>query len=265
MLSTDPDSCPCASPLGQVETQRTPKALYTRVRATRSVEYSSLLYRTLFGPSNPLVTIAAPTALAKSKTLRLHTPDEEVQFNKQGMTLVSEWRFQWPAPSQPDTEPALFQWRRDKVLGPTSAGRNAYTCYAIRSPDPSIPLAIYRPLTGKDRHQLRYSTQVWSTQKDGSGRVEGHLQFVDYNIVRLGLPDLRGLEYLLLMSLSTLLDADYDDKYKTPVDNIYLSFTPAGTGARSKGKKRADSSLRPVCALPIQSVTRSLFSLPCST
>lgn len=232
----------------QVESQRAaPKAVYSRARATRSIEYSSILYMTLFGPSHQLVAVTATTAASKNKTLQLYDPDEEVSLVKQGMTFANDWRFRWPGPKDDGLESHTLSWKRDSSLVTSSAGKNAYTCYAIRSPDPNVPLAIYKPLTGRSRQRLRYSTQVWDTQKEESGNIEGHLQMNDYNIRRLEIADLRGLEYLIIMSLSTLLDADYDDKYKTPVDNIYLSFTPAGIALqKSKGRDRASSTIKPV-------------------
>lgn len=70
---------------------------------------------------------------------------------------------------------------------------------------------------------------------------------IDPNIKRLDFIDLRGLDYLIFISLSTILDADYDDTNVYPTDNIYLSFTPAGVAAgRNKGKRRANSEAKPV-------------------
>lgn len=47
---------------------------------------------------------------------------------------------------------------------------------------------------------------------------------LDYNIQRLEVDDRRGLEMLILMAVCTLLDAEYDDKYKDgPSGNVYLS------------------------------------------
>lgn len=111
----------------QVENQRAPKAIYSRARAVRSVEYCSVMYMTLFGPGRPLATVSAPTALVKSKTLRLYDPDEEVLLHKQGMTLAHDWRFQWPTP-RGDEATNIFSWKREVSLGTSRAGKNAYTC-----------------------------------------------------------------------------------------------------------------------------------------
>lgn len=218
-----------------------PKTLYTRQRALRSVDYSTILYRTLFGHSALLASVSAPTAQMKSKIVQLYDPLEKIDIKKQGMSLSTEWRFSYTAGGD------KLAWRRDRVFG-AGLGRTSYTCYALRSPDPNIPVAIFKPPTGQDRKEIiSYDVLVGNKHHEGRGKKEGRLQFEDYNIRRLDLGDLRGLEYLLIMSLSSILDAEYDDAYKMPSENRYLSFTPAAAHRSVDKQKRSSSLVQPVC------------------
>jgi hypothetical protein len=53
---------------------------------------------------------------------------------------------------------------------------------------------------------------------------QAFLQILDYNIQRLEVKDRRGLEILILTAICTLLDLEYDEKYKDgPSGNIYMA------------------------------------------
>ena len=70
------------------------------------------------------------------------------------------------------------------------------------------------------------------------------LQVLDYNIQRLEVSDRRGLEVLLLTAVCTLLDLEYDEKYKDGQSgNVYLSgATPASSSSLAPTTRQGTES-----------------------
>ncbi|EPQ32077.1 uncharacterized protein PFL1_00275 [Pseudozyma flocculosa PF-1] len=185
--------------------------LYTRHRATNSARYSSILLDGVLTDCL-LASVAAPSTTARSKAVQLHSPDSTVTIEKRNKTFHQDWRF--------TVEDHLFQWRRES----SARGGSSYTCEVIRKPDPKVLAAQYRPATKTK---------------------PGVLQFMDYNLDRLELKDKRGLEVLLIMTLSCLLDQEYDEKLASRGEpNMYISrdAPPATEDAANLGPMPGSSS-----------------------
>ncbi len=180
------------------------------------------------------------------------------------MTFSQEWRFDW--------EGSSYAWKRESSLGGGGHGKNEYSCWAIRAPDPNIWIAVYKPTsgglrrnqqerkeylppgpelpgsspaaTGAQQQEPPTPTKIGRLPAPSSdlGAVEAFIQMLDHNIARMDVADRKGFELVLLMTLSTILDQDYDDKYRTPSENMYLS--QLGIGVGTLGTAAPDQVLR---------------------
>lgn len=173
---------------------------YTRVRATNQSQYNTILLDGLVNDCL-LASISHPYTLStKKKQIILYNPDGQVDLEKRSMTFQQAWRFHFgDATSQTAEE---FSWKREGGPSRASSTQSAYVCEVIRKPDPSVLAAQYRPPASKGK--------------------PGTLQLMDYNINRLDVQDKKGLEVALVMTLSALLDQEYDEKIASRGErNIY--------------------------------------------
>ena len=129
------------------------------------------------------------------------------------MTFSQEWRFEW--------QNSTFAWKRESSLGTSGPGKNEYSCWAIRSPDPNIWLSIYKPITGGTKRP-----------DESLGLIEAFLQIMDHNISRVDprIDDRKGFELVMIMTLSSILDQDFDERYREPAENMYLPTMPTSMG-----------------------------------
>jgi hypothetical protein len=215
----------------EASSKYTSSPLYIRQRARKSPIYDTLLLDGLL--DQPLASVSAPTSSLKSKLVKLHNPETSIELRKQNMTFSQEWRFEW--------ERATYMWKREATFGPGGPGKNEYSCWAVRAPDPNIWISIYKPTTGGLK--ARGPVQDSSSGGLGTGVVEAFMQIMDHNISRIDptVRDRKGLELVMLMSLSAILDQDFDEKYKTPAENMYLAtngYLGVGTlGSQANGEE----------------------------
>ncbi|SNX82933.1 uncharacterized protein MEPE_01639 [Melanopsichium pennsylvanicum] len=173
---------------------------YTRVRATNHTQYSTLL---LDGLMNDflLASISQPLTDTRKKLIQLYNPDSHIELEKKTMTFQQAWRFQFSDTNSKHVE--NFSWKREGGPSRGSSTQSAYVCEVIRKPDPSVLAAQYRPPAAKCKPAT--------------------LQLMDYNINRLDVQDKKGIEVALVMSLSALLDQEYDDRIASRGQrNLYI-------------------------------------------
>ncbi|TKY87321.1 hypothetical protein EX895_003998 [Sporisorium graminicola] len=184
---------------------------YTRVRATNHTQYATILLDGLINDCL-LASISQPcTNSVKSKHIMLYNPESDVELEKRSMTFQQAWRFHFGDANSRNAEE--FSWRRER--GPSSS-QSAYVCEVIRKPDPSVLAAQYRPPSAKGK--------------------SGSLQIMDYNINRLDVQDKKGLEVALVMTLSALLDQEYDDKVASRGErNLYICSSGIPTDLSTQG------------------------------
>lgn len=177
-------------------TDHQPIPNYTTSRWIRHATYQTSLLDGVTG--DDLGSISAPSSNHKTKTIHLHNPDAtvELQDRRLGATISlplwkHEWQFEWQG--------ERFQITRESTSGRASS----FDVEIIRKPDPPIKVAMYRP--------------------EGSSAAAS-LQMMDYNIDRIeSITDKRGLEYVLVLAITSCLDAQYDEKYKDPQENIFMN------------------------------------------
>ncbi|GAC92666.1 hypothetical protein PHSY_000220 [Pseudozyma hubeiensis SY62] len=187
---------------------------YTRVRAMNHTQYSTILLDGLVNDCL-LASISQPYANnAKKKHILLYSPDAEVELEKRSMTFQQSWRFHFGDAASSTAEE--FSWKREGGPSRGSSTQSAYVCEVIRRPDPSVLAAQYRPPAVKGK--------------------PGTLQLMDYNINRLDVQDKKGLEVVLVMSLSALLDQEYDEKMASRGErNMYICSSGIPTDLSTQG------------------------------
>ncbi|EST07858.1 hypothetical protein PSEUBRA_002976 [Kalmanozyma brasiliensis GHG001] len=187
---------------------------YTRVRAVNHTQYSTILLDGLVSDIL-LASISQPNInSAKRKQILLFNPDGEVELEKRTMTFQQAWRFQFGDTTSHSAEE--FSWKREGGPSRGSSTQSTYVCEVIRKPDPNVLAAQYRPPAGKGK--------------------PGALQLMDYNIDRLDIQDKKGLEVALVMSLSALLDQEYDDKIASRGErNLYICSNGIPTDLSTQG------------------------------
>ncbi|KAJ9477978.1 hypothetical protein PHBOTO_001573 [Pseudozyma hubeiensis] len=187
---------------------------YTRVRAVNHTQYSTIL---LDGVVNDCLLASISQTYsnsAKKKRIMLYSPDAEVELEKRSMTFQQSWRFQFGDAASRTAEE--FSWKREGGPSRGSSTQSAYVCEVIRKPDPSVLAAQYRPPAAKGK--------------------PGTLQLMDYNINRLEVQDKKGLEVALVMSLSALLDQEYDEKIASRGErNMYVCSSGIPTDLSTQG------------------------------
>ncbi|SPO23441.1 uncharacterized protein UTRI_02120 [Ustilago trichophora] len=186
---------------------------YTRVRAINNTQYSTLLLDGLINDCL-LASISQPYSSTKKKEIQLYNPDSEIELEKRSMTFQQAWRFHFGDSSSQHAEE--FSWKREGAPSRGSSTQSAYVCEVIRKPDPSVLAAQYRPPAAKGK--------------------PGTLQLMDYNINRLDVQDKKGLEVALVMTLSALLDQEYDEKIASRGErNLYICSSGLPTDLSSQG------------------------------
>ncbi|GAC76883.1 hypothetical protein PANT_22c00261 [Moesziomyces antarcticus T-34] len=186
---------------------------YTRVRATNYTQYSSILLDGLIQDCL-LASISQPYTTTKKKQIQLYNPDAEVELEKRSMTFQQSWRFHFGDVHSQQVEE--FSWKREGSPSRGSSTQSAYVCEVIRKPDPSVLAAQYRPPVAKGK--------------------PGTLQLMDYNLNRLDVQDKKGLEVALVMTLSALLDQEYDDKIAARGErNLYMCTSGIPTDLSMQG------------------------------
>lgn len=181
-----------------VATQSANPPVYTISRSIRCATYSNTLLDGL--TYTELGSVTANASSDKIKRIQLYNPDQDVQLKRQGNAFKVEYQFLW--------EGETFSIVREGTLGST---KPAFDVEIVRRPDPPIKVAMFRPETKK---------------------TPAFLQIFDYNISRSELvTDKRGLEQLLVLAVTSLLDADYDDKNKDPEHNIFMAMPGAAEPA----------------------------------
>ncbi|KAN0066578.1 hypothetical protein ACQY0O_000672 [Thecaphora frezii] len=189
--------------------------LYTRHRATNSARYSAILLDGLLSDCL-LASVDAPSTSARSKSIQLHNPESITTLEKRQKTFHQDWRF--------TVNDNLFQWRKES----SARASSSYFCQVIRKPDPNVLVAQYRPST-----KSKAAT----------------LQLMDYNLDRLDVDDKRGLELLLVMTLSTLLDQEYDERCaQNGEPNIYISRDAAALATSAAGVGDAMAAMHNLAA-----------------
>ncbi|PWY98518.1 hypothetical protein BCV70DRAFT_201828 [Testicularia cyperi] len=181
--------------------------LYTRIRATNAASYSTILIDGLIQDCL-LASIHESTTSAKRRRVHLFNPDSELDLDKKTMTFQQAYRFMFCGEE--------FSWRKE-----SSRGKHAsYQCEVIRKPDPSVLAAQYRPPPQKGRPAT--------------------MQFMDYNLDRLGIDDKKGLEVALIMTLSALLDQEHDERLAGTGDpNMYICTNGLPTDISMLGNSSA--------------------------
>ncbi|GAK63769.1 uncharacterized protein PAN0_003d1977 [Moesziomyces antarcticus] len=190
---------------------------YTRVRATNYTQYSSILLDGLIQDCL-LASISQPYTGTKKKHIQLYNPDAQVELEKRSMTFQQSWRFHFGDVHSQQLEE--FSWKREGSPSRGSSTQSAYVCEVIRKPDPSVLAAQYRPPVAKGK--------------------PGTLQLMDYNLNRLDVQDKKGLEVALVMTLSALLDQEYDDKIAARGEhNLYMCTSGIPTDLSMQGYSAA--------------------------
>lgn len=187
---------------------------YTRVRAVNHTQYSTVLLDGLINDCL-LASISQPhNTVSKKKNIQLYNPDAEVELEKRTKTFQQAWMFHFGDSTSQHTEE--FSWKREGGPSRASSTQSAYVCEVIRKPDPSVLAAQYRPPVAKGK--------------------PGTLQLMDYNLDRLDVSDKKGLEVALVMTLSALLDQEYDDRLAARGErNIYICTTGIPTDLSRQG------------------------------
>lgn len=208
---------------------------YTRVRATNHTSYSTILLDGLI-PDILLASISQTYTALKKRTIQLYNPDAEVELEKRSMTFQQAHRFSFSDPSSVRAEE--FSWKRE---GPSrGSAQSAWACEVIRKPDPNVLAAQYRPPAAKGK--------------------PGTLQLMDYNLARLEVADKKGLEVALVMTLSSLLDQEYDERIASKGEkNTYIcsSGIPTDLSTQSYSAAWQEMERRHQSAVPTSSTVRS--------
>ncbi|SJX62016.1 uncharacterized protein SRS1_10643 [Sporisorium reilianum f. sp. reilianum] len=177
---------------------------YTRVRAMNHTQYATILLDGLI--NDCLLASSFHPYGAKKKHIMLYSPDSDVELEKRSTAFQQAWRFHFGDQEE-------FAWRRERG---SSSTQSAYVCEVIRKPDPNVLAAQYRPPAAKGK--------------------PGTLQIMDYNINRLDVHDKKGLEVALVMTLSALLDQEYDDKIASRGErNMYICSNGIPTDLSTQG------------------------------
>lgn len=147
-------------------------ALYVRVLAKCTSEYAFALKDAL--SNSHLADVITETGpAAKKKTINLYQPESQVELEYTG-TISFEWSARF--------EGHHLQWHKG-LLG-------SIYCSLMRKPDPSIEIAKFTPRSRKS---------------------PATFTILDYNIARMDIDDIRGLEIVLLCSIFTFIDISNDD------------------------------------------------------
>lgn len=174
--------------------------IYTRVRATNHTQYSTILLDGLVNDCL-LASISQPYTNRRKKQMQLYRPDAELELEKRTKTFQQAWLFHFGDAASQHVEE--FSWKREGGPSRGSSTQSAYVCEVIRRPDPNVLAAQYRPPAAKGK--------------------PGTLQLMDYNLDRLDLQDKKGLEVALVMTLSALLDQEYDERIASRGEpNLYI-------------------------------------------
>lgn len=177
---------------------------YTLSRAIRSPKYQNTLLDGL--TYTELGSISAGSTSEKCKTLRLFNPDQDNEVRKAGAMLRTEWQFAWQGEK--------LAISKELAIG-VGSGKGSYDVEIVRKPDPPIKVAIYRP---------------------DSKKTFAFLQIFDYNIDRCeAITDKRGLEHTIILAIASCLDAEYDERHRTPEDNLFLSLAGAAPTDSDQG------------------------------
>lgn len=161
--------------------------LYVRRLAKSTSEYAFALRGGLYCydllPANTLKDALSDSHLAdviteagvgaRRKVINLYQPDSEVALEYTG-TISFEWTTYF--------EGHTLQWSKG-LLG-------TIYCSLVRKPDPSIEISKYVP---------------------GNKKTPATFTILDYNIARLEINDIRGLEIVLMCSVFTFIDMHNDD------------------------------------------------------
>ncbi|BEJ16841.1 hypothetical protein CspHIS471_0602420 [Cutaneotrichosporon sp. HIS471] len=136
--------------------------------------YSAALYDAF--SQAKLASTGLLTERLRSRRLQLHGPDEDITFEFTGK-LGFEWTFQF--------EGNKYMWKRAGGIASKDLA-----CYMDRRGDPSVDVALGR-VSGRDRKPA-------------------HMSILHYNIERFipnDIKDLRGLETLLVLTFTALIDS----------------------------------------------------------
>ena len=167
-----------------------------------------------------LASVTAESLTAESKSVRLYDPDSSVALRRRAPSIYHDWRFAWDGQT--------YQWRKELRL----AASASYSCTALRTSDPDIAIAMYRPAS-------RNSPAV--------------IQVLDYNVDRMETRDRRGFEAVLIISLMILLDLEaYNSKRQKRTNarkasDPNLPTSPARTGGANGARP---SPIREISAPP---------------
>ncbi|PWN20249.1 hypothetical protein BCV69DRAFT_294005 [Microstroma glucosiphilum] len=185
-------------------TSKTFTPTYTLSRAIRSPKYQNTLLDGL--TYTELGSVSASSTSEKCKSLKLFNPDQDNEVRKAGAMLRTEWQFAWQGEK--------LAISKELAIG-VGNGKGSYDVEIIRKPDPPIKIAIYRP---------------------ESKKMSAFLQVFDYNIDRCeAITDKRGLEHTLILAIASCLDTEYDERHRTPDDNVFLSLVGAAPTSPSQG------------------------------
>lgn len=193
---------------------------YVTSRWIKHATYQTSLLDGLTG--DDLATVSSKTTSEKKKTISLMNPDAAVELvdRRSGAIPLPLWKQEWQ-----------FVWQ-DELFQITRESSNSFDVEIIRKPDPPIMVAMYRADNG--------------VQRGKEGYVPAFLQIMDYNISRIeNITDKRGLEHVLVLAITSCLDAQYDEKNKDPQTNIFLN--PLATHHTSR---KGDSAPNEVEILP---------------
>lgn len=170
---------------------------YTTSRWIKSATYKTSLLDGLSG--SELGIVSGKNSTAKKKAIALFSPDASVELSDKRNAIVSMpiWKQEWQ-----------FAWQ-EEIFQITRESSSALDVEIIRKPDPPIKVAMYRSDGG-------------GSSRDGHNSA--FLQIMDYNIDRIeNITDKKGLESVLVLAIASALDAQYDDKAKDPLGNMFLN------------------------------------------
>ncbi|CAB4392343.1 unnamed protein product [Rhizophagus irregularis] len=132
-----------------------------------------------------LAEVQGKKSSAKLKQLLLYQPDECIELKDNGI-LSFDYRFLW--------EEEKYVWKKRNIL----VGREL-ECKMVHGDDPGIGVCMYKQ----------------------ESKTLGCITVMYYNMERIPVKDKRGLEYLLIISLLSILDK-WDDENITKSKNEYI-------------------------------------------